>query len=75
MSLLVQVVALPMLMVLQGIVIFLTQSRGPQIGLLAGLLVFLAGMVYVVWRAWRRYAGSATPQPGRPAGRGRRWPG
>jgi tetratricopeptide (TPR) repeat protein/O-antigen ligase len=47
-----------MLMALQGIVIFLTQSRGPQIGLLAGLLVFLAGMVYVVLRAWRRYAGS-----------------
>ena len=70
MALLIQVVALPMLMALQGLVIFLTQSRGPQIGLLAGLLVFLAGMIYVVRGAWRRYAGSLSRSRGALIGAG-----
>jgi tetratricopeptide (TPR) repeat protein/O-antigen ligase len=35
-----QVVGLPVLMVVQVLVIFLTQSRGPELGLLLGLVVF-----------------------------------
>ena len=43
-----QVVGLPVLMVVQVLVIFLTQSRGPELGLLLGLVVF--GFAYLLRR-------------------------
>jgi tetratricopeptide (TPR) repeat protein/O-antigen ligase len=51
-----QVVGLPVLMVVQVLVIILTQSRGPELGLLLGLVVF--GFAYLLRRRmFKAFAG------------------
>ncbi|MGI8586959.1 MAG: O-antigen ligase family protein [Chloroflexia bacterium] len=49
---LLQVVSLPLLLLMQAVVVFLAQSRGPELGLLIGLAVF--AFAYLLRRRLRR---------------------